>query len=106
MKRIKTIICMILALVMVLTGFSPLQAESVSAMTKKNGLNKTQVTMYPGESVKLSVNGAKNVKWKSSNVKTATVSKKGTVTAKKGGSAKITATVGKKTYSCKVTIKK
>lgn len=106
MKRIKPIICMILALVMVLTGFSPLQAESVSAKTKKSGLNKTQVTMYPGESVKLSVNGAKNVKWKSSNSKTATVSKKGTVTAKKGGSAKITATVGKKKYSCKVTIKK
>ena len=98
MKRIKTIICMILALVMVLTGFSPLQAESVSAKTKKSGINKTQVTMYPGESVKLSVNGAKNVKWKSSNSKNATVSKKGTVTvtAKKGGSGKITATVGKK----------
>ena len=62
--------------------------------------------MYPGESVKLSVSGAKGVKWKSSNVNTATVSKKGIVTAKKGGSAKITATVGKKKYSCKVTIKK
>ena len=106
MKKVRKIICLILALVMVLTGFSPLQAESVSAKTKKSGLNKTQVTMYPGESVKLSVSGAKSVKWKSSNVNTATVSKKGIVTAKKGGSAKITATVGKKTYSCKVTIKK
>lgn len=106
MKKIERFTCVILSLVMILTGLSTMQTESVSAKTKKSGLSKTQVTMYPEESVKLSVNGAKNVKWKSSNSKTATVSKKGTVTAKKGGSAKITATVGKKTYSCKVTIKK
>lgn len=48
----------------------------------------------------------KNVKatWKSSNPKIASVTSKGKVTAKKKGTATITAKVGKKTYKCKVTV--
>ena len=42
--------------------------------------------------------------WKSSNPKVATVSSKGKVTAKKKGTATITAKVGKTTYKCKVTV--
>ena len=42
--------------------------------------------------------------WKSSNPKVATVSSKGKITAKKKGTATITAKVGKTTYKCKVTV--
>ena len=104
MKNKKKIVCAILALIMVLTCFAPLQAERVSAKSSK--LNKTQMTLYPGEYVKLTVSGVKNVKWTSSNSKVASVSKKGTITAKAKGGAKITAKAGKATYTCKVTVKK
>ena len=42
--------------------------------------------------------------WKSSNPKIASVTSKGKVTAKKKGTATITAKVGKTTYKCKVTV--
>ncbi len=45
-----------------------------------------------------------NVKWSSSNKKVATVTSKGKVTAKKEGKATIKAKVGKKTFTCKVTV--
>ena len=44
-------------------------------------------------------------KYKSSNKKVATVSKKGVITAKKKGTAKITVKSGKKSYTVKVTVK-
>lgn len=46
---------------------------------------------------------ASKVKWTSSNKKVATV-KKGKITAKKGGTAVITATYQKKKYTCKITV--
>jgi uncharacterized protein YjdB len=49
----------------------------------------------------------KAVTWKSSNTKVASVSSNGKVTAKKVGTATITCTTkdGKKTYTCKITVK-
>jgi uncharacterized protein YjdB len=44
------------------------------------------------------------VKWSTSNKKIITVDKKGKVTAKKKGSATITAKAGTKSYKCKVTV--
>ena len=60
-----------------------------------------------GDSYKLKVKGAgkKKVTWKTSSKKTATVSKKGIVKAKAAGNAKITAKVGKKKYTCNVTVR-
>ena len=46
------------------------------------------------------------VKWSSSKKKIATVSSKGVVTAKKKGTAKVTAKVGKKKLFCNLTVKK
>ena len=48
----------------------------------------------------------KTVKWVSSNKAIATVSKNGKVTAKSTGSATIAAKMAKKTYKCKLTVKK
>ena len=68
-------------------------------------LNKKSLTLSPGKTFSLKLNGAsKNkVKWKSSNKSVLTVSK-GKVKAKKAGSAKVIATYKKKKYVCKVTI--
>jgi hypothetical protein len=78
---------------------------TVQAATKIK-LNKTKATLYVGDSVKLKVSGTKKkVTWKSSSKSVATVSSKGVVKAKKQGSTTITATVSKKKYTCKVTVK-
>lgn len=68
-------------------------------------INKSKVTVYVGQSTVLKVSGTKKkANWKTSNNKVATV-KNGKVTAKKSGTAVITAKVGSKKYTCKVTVK-
>lgn len=49
-------------------------------------------------------NNKKKIKWYSSDTYVAKVSKKGTVTAKNEGKAKITAKIGKKKYKCTVKV--
>ena len=59
-----------------------------------------------GKTAKLKVKNYKGtVKWSSNKKKVAAVSKKGVVTAKKKGTAVITAKAGKKKLKCKVTVK-
>lgn len=90
-----------LAFVM-LFSILPIQVEAKSTVK----LNKAKVTVYVGKTTTLKVSGtSKTVKWSSSNKKIATVSSKGKVTAKKKGTATITAKVSGKTYKCKVTVK-
>ncbi len=68
-----------------------------ATLTKKKGANHT---------IQLKMQWAKGkVKWSSSNKKVAKVNSKGKVTAKKKGTAKISAKVGGKTYKCKITVK-
>lgn len=71
-------------------------------------LNKKSAKIKVKKSVKLKVKNAKGaaVTWKSSNPAVATVSASGKVTALKKGSAKITASVGGKTLTCKIKVKK
>lgn len=97
-KRLAVILTLVLAIMLCLP--TVIQAE---AATKK-GLNKTKATIEVGSSVTLKVSGVPGtVKWKSSNPKVAKVSN-GKVTGVKQGSSKITATVGKNSYTCKVTV--
>ncbi|MCI8890507.1 MAG: hypothetical protein HFH34_04010 [Eubacterium sp.] len=74
----------------------------VNAASKRIILNATtEYTLLIGEKVHLYIKGYKNSKeiiWKTSNKKIATVSKNGIVTAKKGGTAKISATINSDTY--------
>lgn len=70
-------------------------------------LNKKKITVYNSRSFRLKVTGGKGrIRWKSGNKKVATVSKKGTVTALKGGTCTITAVRNGITLKCKVTVPK
>ena len=76
-------------------------------------LNKTRQTLKVNGKVTLKATVSptnatnKKVTWKSSNTSVAVVSSKGVVTARKGGTARITATTqdGKKAAACTVTVK-
>jgi uncharacterized protein YjdB len=77
--------------------------ELVEAAVVK--LNQSKITLYAGRTYTLKVNGTKDkVKWTSADKKVATVSDAGRVTGVKKGSTIITAAVGSKTYTCKVTV--
>lgn len=69
-------------------------------------LNSTKrLKLAVGDTYNISVKGTnRKVKWKSSNKKVAVISSKGVITAKKKGTTKITATVGKKTYTCSLQV--
>lgn len=70
-------------------------------------INKSKATITVGNTYTLKVSGTdQKITWKSSKTSVATVNGKGVVTAKKAGTAKITATVLKKKYTCTVTVKK
>ncbi len=82
---------------------APTSQSEVSAAKIK--LSKKNLTLYMGQTKKLKVKGTKKkVKWSSAKKKVASVNKKGVVTAKRQGTAKITAKVGKKKYTCKVNV--
>lgn len=68
-------------------------------------LNQSKITLYVGRIYTLKVNGTKDkVKWTSKDKKIATVSDTGRVMGVRKGSTIVTATVGSKSYSCKVTV--
>lgn len=77
----------------------------MSSAKGKMKLNRTSATLRVGKKLKLKVkNTKKKVKWSSNKKKVATVTAKGMVKAKKKGTAKITAKVGKKKLVCKVKV--
>ena len=69
-------------------------------------LSNTSLSLEVGGTFDLKITGATGtVKWSSNKTSVATVSSSGKVTAKKAGTATITATVSGKKYTCKVTVK-
>ena len=91
----RAVLCLALSV-----GFSNIQAEAAPKLNKKN------VTITVGKTVKLKVKGTKKkVKWSSSKKSVCTVSKSGVVKAKKAGQATIKAKVAKKTLKCQVKVK-
>lgn len=84
---------------------------AVKPLIVKISLSKSAITMGVGEKVsriKAAVSPASmssKVKWTTSNQKIATVDKNGVITAKKVGTATVTATVDGKKATCKITVK-
>ena len=70
---------------------------------KNNAISDKKLSLKAGESYGLTLKGNTIAEWKSSDESIATVNN-GTVTALKKGKATITATVGSKKYTCKVTV--
>ncbi len=101
MKNMKKIMTLILMISMIFSVISAPTAEAA----KKISLNKKKLTLFVYEKAKLKLkNYKKKVTWSSSSKKIASVSKKGIVTAKRKGTAKITAKAGRKKYFCKVKV--
>lgn len=96
----KKVVSMMVVLAMVLTVFP----ANVSAKTK---MDKSKANLCVGETLTLKLTGAKGkVTWKSSKNSVATVSKTGTVTAKKTGNCNIIATNSGKKFKCNIKVKK
>ena len=100
MKKVLTVILSLLVVIgaFVIAAEVPTQAATVK-------LNKKSVKLEVGKTKKIKVKGTKEtVTWSTSDKKVATVSKKGKITAKGAGECTITAKVGSKTLTCKVTV--
>ena len=99
LKKIKKITAAFLAFCLLVCLIKPIQADAAVK------LNYKKKVMHVGEKLTMKVKATrKKVKWSSSNKKIAAVSKKGKVTAKRVGVVRITAKVGKKTYSSKLAV--
>ncbi|HHV09884.1 MAG TPA: Ig domain-containing protein [Clostridiales bacterium] len=114
MKRLSKffkVCALALTLAVVAPSIAPANTVAAAqAATKKAAatvkLNKSKLTLTVGDTAKLTVSGTKSkVTWATSKKTVATVDKTGKVTAVKAGAATITATVNKKKYTCKVTVK-
>ncbi len=104
MKKFFKLFTGIILCATIIVSSALVNAKTAEAATIK--LSKTKLTLDVGKTYTLKLTGTtKTVKWSSSNTKVATVSKAGKVTAKKSGSAVITATASSKKYTCKVTVK-
>lgn len=103
LKKFVVSIALVLTSSFVLTAFNYTPTATVQAASVK--LNKTSLSLYKDQSYTLKLIGnKKNIKWTTSNRKIATVTLSGKVTGKSKGTAKITATVGKKKYNCTVKV--
>lgn len=101
-KRFMSVVMIAIAIMLVL----PFRAEAAPKLSKK------KITLTVKKSATLSVKGSnkKKVQWKTSHKKVVQIKKTKKQTsvklvAKKKGTAKITATVGRKKLTCKVTVK-
>lgn len=103
-KNLTRVIVMTVMLALVAPLAMPVSNTSVAQAASTIKISKKSLSLKVGKTAVLEVKGAKKVKWATSNKSVAKVSKTGKVTAVKAGTAKITATVNKKKYTCKVTV--
>lgn len=96
MKKILSFLfCIVLCIALI-------DSQTAEAAVK---ISKTKAIMEVDSTLKLKVTGTNSkITWKSSKKSVAAVDSSGVVTAKSEGKATITATVGKKKYTCEVTV--
>jgi len=96
-KRTSYILVIIFCLSCIIFA-KPLDASSIK-------LNKTKNTIGVGDTYQLKIYGTKNeVKWTVKSPSIAKVSQNGKVTGKKIGTTTVTAKIGKKKLTCKITV--
>ena len=95
---------LLLSLLVIVTAFA--LGFEVPVHAAKVKLSKKSITIKVGQKKTIKVKGTtKKVTWSSSDKKIATVNSKGKITAKSEGTCNITAKVGSKKLTCKVTVK-
>lgn len=81
-------------------------SHNVNSVEAKVKLSRTKKNLYVGDTYRLKLkNATSGVKFSSSDKTVATVGSKGKITAKKAGTATITAKYGKKKYTCTVVVR-
>lgn len=106
MKKVKKlIVAIVMALAILVPAATVVNVNTITAAAANVKISNKRLTLEIGKSYTLKLrNTKKKVKWSSSNKAIAIVNKQGKVVAKAAGTTKITAKVGKKKYSCKVTV--
>lgn len=103
MRRRKLCVALLASLLLETAAPSIIPGVEITAEAAK--INKKSATLIKGKTLQLKVSGANGkITWSSSRKSVATVNSKGKVTAKKKGTATITAKIGKKKYTCKVRV--
>jgi len=104
---ISLILVLVVSLVPSAMGTITAKAEetTVTAAPAEIKLSRKKVTLEIGESYQLEVEGTEDsVKWKSKKKAVATVTKDGTITAKKEGKTNVIATIDGQKYKCQVRV--
>lgn len=106
MKRLKRLLFLVTLIFALAAPASIPVISSTQIVSAAVKINSTKATLIKGKTKQLKLTGtSKKVVWSSSKKSVATVSSKGKVTAKKAGTAVISAKVSGKTYKCKITVK-
>lgn len=88
-------------------GFRKLQEGSLPYNSSFVKISHTKLTLLSGKSSTLKITGTQNrVKWSNNKKSVINLSSKGKITAKKSGTATVTASVDGRKLTCKVTVKK
>lgn len=105
--RAMRLFCFLFCIISFMMRSFSVKGESRYVTPKEPKISQKKVYMCKGDRILLKVkNTKKKGKWKSRNKKVAVVTKNGIVKAKRTGKAKITASLGKKTFSCTVVVQK
>lgn len=106
MKRFKRLLFLVTLIFALAAPASIPVISSTQIVSAAVKINSSKATLVKGKTKQLKIQGtSKKVVWTSSKKSVATVNSKGKVTAKKAGTAIISAKVKGKTYKCKITVK-